>query len=245
MESINDKIVVCLPTYNEAKSLSVAIESVLRVLPGVSILVIDDNSPDGTGEIAEGIAGENTGISVLHRPRKEGLGLAYLDGFNAVLERPDVRYIIQMDADLSHPPKYLADMIRSAGQADLVIGSRYVQGGGTENWNFTRRFISKFGSLYSRLCLGLPIRDLTGGFKLWKRSLLEKVLENPISASGYVFQVEMTYIASCMGARIVEVPIVFVEREMGKSKMSPKIALEAFWRLPVISLSNRISRHKA
>lgn len=228
------EMVICLPTYNERANLRRTAASILEAVPQVSVLVIDDSSPDGTGALADQMAREDPRISVRHRARKEGLGRAYLDGFRTVLKQPDVRLIGQMDADLSHPPDRLPAMIRAAESADLVIGSRYVPGGGTRNWNLCRKIISRFGSLYARTWLGMPVRDLTGGFKIWRRSLLETVLTHPVNAGGYVFQVETSFLAFQLGADISELPIVFTDRHVGKSKMTADIALEAFWRLPVM-----------
>lgn len=229
-------IVICLPTYNEKENLRLTAAAILSASPRVSILVIDDNSPDGTGRIADQLASEDPRISVLHRARKEGLGRAYLDGFRRVLQDPNVRFIGQMDADLSHPPERLPAMIQAAESGDLVIGSRYVRGGGTRNWNFCRKFISRFGSLYARIWLGMSVRDLTGGFKIWRRTLLESILKHPVNGGGYVFQVETTFLAFRLGADITELPILFTDRNVGKSKMTADIALEAFWRLPVMRM---------
>lgn len=229
-------IVICLPTYNERENLRQTASGILSLVPQVSLLVIDDNSPDGTGHIADQLARADPRISVLHRACKQGLGRAYLDGFRTVLKAPNVRLIGQMDADLSHPPDRLPAMIRAAESDDLVIGSRYVPGGGTRNWNFFRKFISRFGSFYARTWLSMSVRDLTGGFKIWRRSLLEKLLEYPVHGGGYVFQTEMTFLAFRLGAGITELPIVFTDRNAGKSKMTVNIAYEAFWRLPAMRL---------
>ena len=228
------QIVVCLPTYNEAQNLIRIAGAILEALPRASILIVDDNSPDGTGKLADKLATENRSISVLHRPSKAGLGRAYLNGFHTILDNSNADLIVQMDADLSHPPEKLPGMIHSTADADLVIGSRYVAGGSTKNWGVLRKWVSRFGSFYARLWLGINIRDFTGGFKIWRRELLEKVLSNPISSEGYIFQVETTYIASRLGALITEFPIVFAERETGKSKMTLQIVFEAFWQLPLI-----------
>ncbi len=226
--------VICLPTYNEAANLPRITEAILQSLPHASVLVIDDNSPDGTGDIADQMAQKNSQISVLHRTCKEGLGRAYLNGFRTVLDNPDTRLIIQMDADFSHPPDRLPAMVKAADKADLVIGSRYISGGGTQNWSFFRCMISALGSLYARLWLGMPVRDLTGGFKVWQRNLLEHILNYSISSGGFVFQIETTFLAFQAHARITEVPILFADRYVGKSKMNAGIAFEAFWRLPLI-----------
>lgn len=232
------KTMICLPTYNEARNLPRITEAIFRALPETSILVIDDNSPDGSGAIADQMARENPQVSVLHRSRKEGLGRAYAEGFRTVLSHSDAEIIVQMDADFSHPPDRLPDMIQAASEADLVIGSRYATGGMTQNWGVCRRLISRFGSLYARLWLSLLVRDVTGGFKAWRRELLEHILNCPISSGGYGFQAETTFFAFRAGAHIVELPILFIDRNVGKSKMTAAIAFEAFWRLPLMRLRN-------
>lgn len=229
-------LVICLPTYNEAENIAYTVKAILRASPQAAVLITDDNSPDGTGAIADQMAQKDPRISVIHRSFKQGLGKAYCEGFYFAIERLGADLIGQMDADFSHSPELLPRMIAAARTADLVIGSRYTAGGGTKNWNTARRMISRFGSLYARALLGLPVSDPTGGFKIWRRETLRRVLNFPISSGGYVFQVETTYYAHRMGARIVEEPICFVERESGKSKMTPSIAFEAFWRIPVIRL---------
>ncbi|MCP4347418.1 MAG: polyprenol monophosphomannose synthase [Desulfobacterales bacterium] len=237
-KQLQEKIIICVPTYNEAHNLRQITKAILRALPHAFILIIDDNSPDGTGIIANQLAEKNPNISVLHRFRKEGLGRAYINGFRTALDRTDnIKLIGQMDADFSHSPDMLPNMVKAAEKADLVIGSRYMAGGSVQNWCVYRRLISQCGSLYARFWLGMPTRDLTGGFKIWHRDLLEQVLNFPISARGYVFQAETTYIASRLGARITEVPIPFANRNAGKSKMTADIALEAFWRLPLLRSS--------
>ncbi|MCK5541749.1 MAG: polyprenol monophosphomannose synthase [Desulfobacterales bacterium] len=238
---MSEKIAICLPTYNEANNISLVIDDVLGVLPDAYILVIDDNSPDGTGKIAERIANGNPKISVLHRPKKEGLGPAYIDGFALVLSLKNIQLIVQMDADLSHPAKYLVDMIRASEKSDLVIGSRYVSGGSVQNWEIVRKMISRFGSFYARMWLKLPVSDLTSGFKIWNRNLLEKVIHHSITSNGYVFQIETTYAAYRLGATIKEIPFMFVNRNANKSKMTAEIAFEAIWRIPVIGLHGRQS----
>ncbi len=239
MSDIHQQTVICLPTYNELENLPRITTVILETLPQASILVIDDNSPDGTGDLAEQMAMGTSRISVLRRARKEGLGRAYLNAFRILLDRPDVALIVQMDADFSHPPARLPQMIQAAEQADLVIGSRYVPGGGIRNWGIHRRLISRFGSLYARVWLSLPVRDLTGGFKVWRREMLGKVLQYPIIGGGYVFQAETTFLASRLGGRVTEMPIMFTDREMGISKMSAGIAFEASWRVPLIRWKNR------
>jgi dolichol-phosphate mannosyltransferase len=224
---------VILPTYNEAENLERIVGAVLEQLPAGRVLVVDDNSPDGTGEIAERLAGSNDSISVLHRARKEGLGPAYLAGFHVALDAGAQR-IIEMDADFSHDPAYLPRLIEAAEDADLVIGSRYVPGGGVTDWGPMRRFISRGGSGYARVALGLPIRDLTGGFKCFRREVLEAINLDTIEARGYAFQVETTYRAIKAGVRVVEIPIVFRDRTDGASKMSKSIVAEAMWRVPAM-----------
>jgi dolichol-phosphate mannosyltransferase len=225
---------VILPTYNEAENVERIAHAVLEQLPaGGRILIVDDNSPDGTGQIADRLADSTEPISVLHRERKEGLGPAYLAGFHVALDCGAQR-IIEMDADFSHDPAYLPILIEATEAADLAIGSRYVDGGGVEDWGPLRRFISRGGSAYARTALGLPIRDLTGGFKCFRREVLEAINLDTIEARGYAFQVETTYRAIRAGFRVVEVPIVFRDRREGSSKMSKAIVAEAMWRVPAM-----------
>ena len=227
--------VVCLPTYNERENL----ERVLRALEpyGVRVLVIDDNSPDGTGELADRLAAELDWVSVLHRPRKDGLGPAYLAGFGEVLAG-DVEYVLEMDADLSHDPAVVPRLIEACTNgADVALGSRYVEGGGTENWGRGRRIVSAGGSLYARVLLGVGVRDLTGGFKCFRREVLETIDLGAIHSKGYAFQIEMTYRALRAGFTVVEVPIVFADRTRGSSKMSRAIFLEAVARVPALRLA--------
>ena len=225
--------VVCVPTYNERDN----VERMVRALGEheVRVLVIDDNSPDGTGGIADRLAGELDYIEVLHRERKEGLGPAYLDGFRRVLAE-GAELILEMDCDFSHDPADVPRLIAAAAEADLVLGSRYVEGGAIENWGPIRRFVSAGGSTYARLLLGVPIRDLTGGFKCFRREVLERIDLDTITAKGYAFQIETTYRALRAGFRVREIPITFVDREHGGSKMSKAIVLEAAWRVPVMRL---------
>jgi dolichol-phosphate mannosyltransferase len=230
-------LVVCLPTYNERENL----ERMVRALGGVftehgldgQVLVIDDGSPDGTGRIAEELAAELSWVSVLHRPAKEGLGPAYLAGFARALGN-SADLILEMDCDFSHDPADVPRLAAATGEADLVLGSRYVPGGGLRNWGLVRRTISRAGCLYAQAVLGLPLRDLTGGFKCYRRDVLETIDLDRIRAKGYAFQIETTYRAIRAGFRVVEVPITFVDREVGGSKMSRSIVLEAVWRVPVL-----------
>jgi dolichol-phosphate mannosyltransferase len=234
-----DQAWVILPTYNEAENLERIVGAVLEQLPpSATVLVVDDNSPDGTGEIADGLAHSNESVRVLHRARKEGLGPAYLAGFHVALDAGAQR-IIEMDADFSHDPAYLPRLIGAAENADLVIGSRYVPGGGVTDWGPMRRFISRGGSAYARMALGLPIRDLTGGFKCFRREVLEAINLDTIEARGYAFQVETTYRAIKAGFRVVEIPIVFRDRRDGTSKMRGAIVAEAIWRVPAMRFRRR------
>jgi dolichol-phosphate mannosyltransferase len=227
------KAVICLPTYNERENL----ERMLRALAdkGVEVLVIDDNSPDGTGELADRLAAELDFVSVLHRERKEGLGPAYLAGFGRALAG-GAELVLEMDADFSHDPADVPRLIEAARDADLVLGSRYVDGGAIANWGPVRRFVSAGGSLYARLVLGVPVRDLTGGFKCFRREVLEALDLHAIASRGYAFQIETTYRALRAGFRVVEVPIRFVDREHGGSKMSRSIFAEAVWKVPALRL---------
>ena len=223
---------VILPTYNEAENLERIVAAVLeRLSESRRVLIVDDNSPDGTGEIADRLAADEESIAVLHRNRKEGLGPAYLAGFRVALEAGAQR-IVEMDADFSHDPSYLPGLIEATEHADLAIGSRYVPGGGITDWGPMRRFISRGGSAYARAALGLPVKDLTGGFKCFRRIVLETINLDTIEARGYAFQVETTYRAIKEGFRVVEVPIVFKDRADGTSKMSKAIVAEAMWRVP-------------
>ena len=228
------RAVVCLPTYNERENL----EPMLRALgdKGVRVLVIDDNSPDGTGEIADGLARELDYVDVLHRERKEGLGPAYLAGFRrALAEGADL--VLEMDCDFSHSPDDVPRLLAAAEEADLVLGSRYVPGGSIGNWGLVRRFVSAGGSFYARVLLGSRVRDLTGGFKCYRRQVLETIDLDAIESKGYAFQIETTYRATRAGFRVVEVPIHFVDREEGGSKMSRAIVAEAVWKVPALRLT--------
>jgi dolichol-phosphate mannosyltransferase len=230
---------IILPTYNEAENLERIVAAVLEQLPASGrVLVVDDNSPDGTGEIADRLAAANESISVLHRAEKQGLGPAYLAGFRVALDG-GAELIIEMDADFSHDPAFLPRLIEATDRADLAIGSRYVPGGGVTDWGAIRRFISRGGSAYARVALGLPVRDLTGGFKCFRRVVLETIDLDTIEARGYAFQVETTYRAIKSGFRVVEVPIVFKDRRDGTSKMSKSIVAEAMWRVPAMRFRRR------
>jgi dolichol-phosphate mannosyltransferase len=228
---------VCLPTYNERENLVPMVDRLGEVLGDDGlVLVIDDSSPDGTGELADRLAAERSWVHVLHRPQKEGLGPAYLDGFRRALEL-GAELIFEMDCDFSHDPADVPRLVAAAEDADVVLGSRYVPGGGTRNWGLLRRLISRGGSLYAQLLLSVPIRDLTGGFKCYRRAVLERIDLDAIHSKGYAFQIETTYRALRAGFRVVEVPIVFTDREVGGSKMSKAIVLEAVWKVPSLRLA--------
>jgi len=235
--------VICLPTYNERENLEPMVRALAGLeLEGLEVLVIDDASPDGTGEIADRLGEELPWVHVLHRARKEGLGPAYLAGFARALEL-GADFVFEMDCDFSHDPRDVPRLAAAADDADLALGSRYVAGGGTRNWGLVRRFISRGGSLYAQVLLQLGIRDLTGGFKCYRRAVLETIDLSAIDSLGYAFQIETTYRAIRAGFRVVEVPITFADREVGGSKMSKSIVLEAIWKVPALrlrALTNRL-----
>jgi dolichol-phosphate mannosyltransferase len=223
-----------LPTYNEAGNIERFVRAVREVLPASArILVVDDNSPDGTGEIADRLAAELSNVSVLHRAHKEGLGPAYIAGFRRALAE-GAALILEMDSDFSHDPSYLPAMLAAAERADLAIGSRYVPGGGVADWGPMRRAISRGGSAYARLVLGLSVRDLTAGFKCFRREVLEALDLDAIASRGYAFQVEITYRTIQHGFDVVEVPIVFRDRQVGSSKIDRSVIMEALWRVPLL-----------
>jgi dolichol-phosphate mannosyltransferase len=239
------RLAVCLPTYNERENVEPIVRALGRVFEEHSldgrILVIDDGSPDGTGEVAERLAAELEWVEVLHRARKEGLGPAYIDGFRRVLsEGADL--VMEMDADFSHDPDDVPRLVRAVGEADLAIGSRYVRGGGVRNWGPVRRAVSRAGCLYARAILGLPVQDLTAGFKCYRRTVLEAIDLDAIHSRGYAFQIETTYRAVRAGFRVTEVPVVFTDRAEGSSKMSRGIVLEAVFKVPVLRLAARLGR---
>lgn len=223
-------VVIVLPTYNERENLQPVAAAILDALPEAQLLVVDDGSPDGTGDLADALAAREPRLQVLHRSRKAGLGAAYRDGFRVALERDDTRAVVQMDADFSHDPGDLPRLVAPLmHEADLVLGTRYIAGGETVGWPMRRKLISRAGTLFARTALLLPYHDLTGGFKAWRRELLDAVRLRDISTSGYGFQIETTWWAHRRGARIEEVPIVFRERVAGASKMSGAIVREALW----------------
>lgn len=228
-----------LPTYNEAVNVEPFVRAVLPELaeaaPEHRILIVDDNSPDGTGRIADGLAAELEAVEVLHRPEKRGLGVAYLAGFRRALAG-GAELVLEMDSDFSHSPADIPRLIAAAEHADLVLGSRYVRGGGVVDWGLLRRTLSRGGSWYARLVLRVHVRDLTGGLKCFRREVLEQLALDSIHAEGYGFQIELTYRAIRAGFRVEEIPIVFRERQAGISKMTARIAAEAVWKVPALRL---------
>jgi dolichol-phosphate mannosyltransferase len=234
------RLVVCLPTYEECENLEPLVRALGNVFQrhgpdDVRVLVIDDASPDGTGEIADRLSREFDWVGVLHRQRKEGLGPAYVAGFRRALAE-GAELVLEMDADFSHDPDDVPRLVSAAAQADLVLGSRYVPGGRIENWGPGRKAVSAAGSWYARTVLGLGLRDLTGGFKCFRREVLERIDLDAVSSLGYAFQIETTYRAVRAGFRVVEIPITFVDREVGGSKMTKRIVGEAIWRVPRLRL---------
>jgi dolichol-phosphate mannosyltransferase len=221
------KTLIVIPTYNEYENLRPLLEQIARYAPETDILIVDDNSPDDTGKLADEIAGENPHLHVMHRPGKLGLGTAYIAGFKYAVEH-EYDAAFEMDADFSHDPRYLPDFLVKIEQADLVIGSRYVQGGGTPNWSPLRRFISGGGNIFARFMLGIPVKDCTAGYRCYRRNVLESIGLDNIESQGYAFQVELAYRVYKHGFRIVETPIIFMDRRVGKSKMSRKIFIEGF-----------------
>ncbi len=228
------RAVVVVPTYNERETFPALADAVLRLEGGWRLLVVDDNSPDGTGQMAGALARQEPRVSVLHRERKEGLGPAYLAGFKEALSWPEADFICQMDADFSHDPNDLPRLLEAAAEADLTIGSRYVRGGRTVGWDWRRKLLSRWGNSYVHLVLSVPVRDMTAGFRCWRRNTLESINLGAVETRGYGFQIEMTYRAARAGSRVVEVPITFTERRAGKSKMTGSIVTEAValpWKL--------------
>jgi dolichol-phosphate mannosyltransferase len=235
---------ICLPTYDERENLEPMIRALGEVLrPGDRVLVIDDRSPDGTGEIADRLAAELDYVDALHRERKEGLGPAYLAGFRRALA-DGAELVLELDCDFSHDPKDVPRLVAAVeeGGADLALGSRYVPGGSVGNWGLVRRFVSRGGSIYAQVLIGTRIRDLTGGFKCYRREVLERIDLDQIATRGYAFQIETTFRALRAGFRVVEVPIRFVDREAGGSKMSRSIVLEAIWRVPALRAAALLGR---
>jgi dolichol-phosphate mannosyltransferase len=242
-EPVDRSVLIVVPTYNERDNLAELVEAVHASVPGAHLLVVDDASPDGTGALGDSIAAADPRVAVIHRPGKLGLGTAYVDGFRHAL-RHGYEAIFEMDADFSHDPAYIPRFLEAlAAGADLVLGSRNVPGGGVEGWGLDRHLLSKGGSLYARTILGVPVRDLTTGFKAYTRRALEVIDPETIRSNGYSFQIETTYRALRKGLRVVEVPIVFVDRRAGRSKMSRRIFAEAIaevWRLRIDAARGRI-----
>lgn len=232
------RVLVVVPTYNEAENLPVIVDRLRRAVPAAEILVVDDNSPDGTGEIADRLAGADGQIQVLHRAGKEGLGAAYVAGFALARER-GYDAVVEMDADGSHAPEELPRLLDALRQADVVLGSRWVDGGTVHNWPAHRLLLSRGGNLYTRLALGMPVRDATGGYRAYRMAALDKMDLASVSSQGYCFQVDLAWRAHRLGLRVVEVPITFVERERGASKMSSGIVGEAMWRVAVWGVRQR------
>ena len=228
---------MCLPTYNERENLEAMVEALAGVLDTSQdrVLVVDDSSPDGTGGLADRLADRLPWVSVLHRERKEGIGPAYVAGFRHALA-DGAELVLEMDCDFSHDPADVPRLIEAAGRADLVLGSRYTEGGGTENWGFVRRFVSRGGCIYAQVLLGVRVRDLTGGFKCFRRTTLEAIDLDALSAHGYAFQIEATYRVLRAGLTVEEIPIRFVERRAGSSKMTTAIVVEAVWKVPLLRL---------
>ncbi|HEU0246808.1 MAG TPA: polyprenol monophosphomannose synthase [Gaiellaceae bacterium] len=231
------RAVLCLPTYNERENLEPMISALGEVLDTERdrVVVIDDASPDGTGEIADRLASQLPWVSVLHREQKEGIGPAYIAGFRWALAE-GAKLVLEMDCDFSHRPADVPRLIAASDDADLVLGSRYAPGGGTENWGLVRRFVSRGGCMYAQILLGMRVRDLTGGFKCFRRAALEAIDLDALSAHGYAFQIETTYRVRRAGLRVREVPITFVERRAGASKMTGSIVAEAVWKVPLLRL---------
>lgn len=232
----NQRALVIIPTYNEAENLEPLVDAIQALGCGFEILVVDDNSPDGTGAIAEQMSHEREGIHVLHRPGKMGLGTAYVEGFNWAVAR-GYDYILQMDCDFSHHPRYLPTFLTKIASADLVIGSRYIDGGSTPNWGMLRKLVSRGGNTFARLMLGLKVHDCTGGFRCYRCEMLQRVPWEEIRLQGYGFQVGTIYQVERLGGAVTEIPIIFEDRRFGKSKMSSKIVMEAFIYVTRMALS--------
>jgi len=226
------KIHIIIPTYNEKDNLESIVHEILRQnIPDLGIIIIDDNSPDGTGYLADRLAKNDARIFVIHRPKKMGLGTAYVQGFKKALADPEAQYILEMDADFSHSPKYLPDFLRAIENNDLVLGSRYVSAGGVSNWGLSRRLVSWWANFLVRLILGISVKDLTGGYKCFRRKVLEEIDLNSVESNGYNFQIELNYKAFKKDFRIKEIPIIFEERRRGRSKFHVGIVLESFWKV--------------
>ena len=239
--AVSDRALVVVPTYNERLNLPVIVPAILQQDPRIDVLVVDDNSPDGTGALADGLAAESPRVHVLHRTAKQGLGKAYLAGFTWALER-HYDFVIEMDADFSHDPKFLPELLKAAGDADLVIGSRYKSGVNVINWPMSRLLLSIGANQYARWITGLPLSDSTGGFKCFRRAVLEAIDFSRVRSNGYAFQIEMSYRAWRKGFRLVEIPIVFTDRIEGQSKMNKRIVREAIWMVWWLRLRGLVGR---
>ena len=238
------KVLVVIPTYNELENLPIIVAGVRAAAPEVNILIADDNSPDGTGEVADGIAAKDNAVQVLHRTKKSGLGAAYLEAFQwAKANEFDV--VVEMDADGSHSPTDLVKILAALNDSDVVLGSRWVKGGQVVNWPRSRELLSRGGNLYTRLWLGIPLKDATGGFRAYRMTAIAKIDVSKVESQGYCFQVDMAWRAVRSGLRVIEVPITFVEREIGESKMNQAIVKEALWRVTQWGLAKRGADLKA
>ena len=240
----DERVLVIVPTYNEKENLPLIVGRIRAATPDVHILVADDNSPDGTGQIADELVAADDHVHVMHRMGKEGLGAAYLAGFAWALEN-NYDVVVEMDADGSHQPEELHRLLSGLENADLVLGSRYVPGGQVRNWPKSREFLSRGGNTYTRIMLGLPLRDATGGYRAFRASALRALQLDQVASQGYCFQVDLAWRASKMGLRVKEVPITFVEREIGASKMSRHIVVEALWRVTQWGTKSRYDKIKA
>ena len=241
--SNDKKALVIFPTYNEKENIEKIIEAVLGKDPRINVLVVDDNSPDGTGLIADKLAKDNPRINVLHREKKEGMGRAYLAGFRWGIDRK-FDYIFEMDADFSHDPIYLPDFLKAIEENDLILGSRYISGVNVINWPMSRLLLSYYANVYTRIITGLPVRDATGGFKCFRRETLEAISLGSIKSNGYIFQIEVSMRIWKKGFRIKEIPIVFTDRQHGVSKMSKKIVREAIWKVWYLRLMSILGKLK-
>lgn len=240
-ERARDATVVIIPTYNERRAIRDIVGRVRRAVPDADVLIVDDASPDGTGELADELARTIPRVHVLHRPGKQGLGAAYKDAYGWALERGYAR-LVQLDADGSHQPEQLPRLLDALRTSDLVLGSRWVPGGATENWPASRRLISKGGSRYTRLMLGVPIHDATGGYRAFRADTLRRLDLHEVASQGYCFQIDLAWRALQRGMRVTEVPITFVERTSGTSKMSRKIVVEALWRVTAWGVDDKVTR---
>lgn len=239
----SNRPLIIFPTYNEKENIERIINAVLGQDDSIEVLVVDDNSPDGTGQIVDKLAAANRRIHILHREKKEGLGRAYIAGFKWAIERK-YDYIFEMDADFSHGPDYIPDFLEAIKENDLVIGSRYISGVNVINWPMSRLLLSYFANVYTRIITGLPVRDATGGFKCFRRQALEAIPLDSIKSNGYIFQIEVSLRIWKKGMRLKEIPIVFVDRHLGASKMSKKIVREAIWKVWYLRLMSLLGRLK-